>query len=337
ERWLAEIGTLRRRTGQSWRRYPLPSEPGVFGSEELVQVLPEGRVVWVGGFGGALKRCDRTRERFTLIGRADRAGREQNGPVFDLLRGRDGALRLATGDGLSRYDEARGRFDHFGPAEGLPGSNVYSLLEDGHGRLWLGTNRGLARFVLRGEEPPAVRVYGPEERVGNVEFNRHARLRIAGDLHDELGSDLSGIALASSRLLSPRTLEPADQRRLSEIEEAPLRVMRGLRDIVWYVDPEHDTLESTAQRMRAVARELMPKVEIRFVEDFADAAAGIEMSARRQVFLVFKELVHNVARHRGCGLRAPLPTMRTSCRTRSRRRRSGVAGRGRESCPSRRR
>ena len=46
---------------------------------------------------------------------------EMHALLEELLDRRDGALWLATGDGLSRYDAARGRFDHFGPAEGLPG------------------------------------------------------------------------------------------------------------------------------------------------------------------------------------------------------------------------
>jgi signal transduction histidine kinase/ligand-binding sensor domain-containing protein len=477
--WLAEIGALRRRDGDAWRRYPTPPEPGVFGSEELLQLLPEPDAVWVAGFGGALKRFDRARERFELVPRVDRSGREQVGPVFDLLRARDGALWLATGDGVSRFDPATRTFEHFDPSDGLPGSNVYALLEDERGRLWLATNRGLARLDPTDDGPPRLRVYGVDEGVVNVEFNRHARLRtadgrflfggmsgltelapdrivddpvpprvaltrlevlgrdgtrriephgldrlelgpgdatlaiefvavdlssaparrfayrleglepdwiesdgnrvaryaglapgdyrflaraanrdgvwsevpaalaihvappfwatvwfraavalaiaaalailyrwrvrhlielermrlrIAGDLHDELGSDLSGIALASSRLGGRESIAEADRRRLSEIEEAALRVLRGLRDIVWYVDPEHDTLESTARRMRSVARDLLPDLEIRFSERIAGDAAGIEMSTRRQVFLIFKELVHNVARHARAGI-----------------------------------
>jgi signal transduction histidine kinase/ligand-binding sensor domain-containing protein len=473
ELWLAEIGALRHRTVEGWLRYPSPPEPGVFGSEELLQLLPEPDAIWVAGFGGALKRFDRARRRFELVSRVDRSGREQVGPVFDLLRARDGALWLATGDGVSRFDPALGTFEHYGPRDGLPGSNVYSLLEDDRDRLWLATNRGLARLERSASGPPRLRDYGADEGVVNVEFNRHARLRtsdgrflfggmsgitelaperivddpvpprvaltridvlgrqgsrrlephgldrlelgpgdstlaiefvavdlssaparrfeyrleglepdwidtdgarvaryaglapgdyrfrvraanrdgvwtaspaalairvappywatawfrlavvltvaaalallyrwrvrhlielermrlrIAGDLHDELGSDLSGIALASSRLGARASIAEADRRRLSEIEEASLRVMRGLRDIVWYVDPEHDTLESTARRMRSVARDLLPDVELSFVERLGDGG-GIEMSTRRQVFLVFKELVHNVARH----------------------------------------
>ncbi|GMU66952.1 MAG: hypothetical protein AMXMBFR36_32260 [Acidobacteriota bacterium] len=474
ELWLAEIGALRHRAVEGWLRYPSPPEPGVFGSEELLQLLPEPGAIWVAGFGGALKRFDRARKRFELVPRVDRSGREQVGPVFDLLRARDGALWLATGDGVSRFDAEGRTFEHFGPTDGLPGSNVYSLLEDERGRLWLATNRGLARLERSASGPPRLRVYGADEGVVNVEFNRHARLRttdgrflfggmsgltefspesfvddpvaprvaltrlevlgregtrriephgldrlelgpedstlaiefvavdlssaparqfayrleglepdwiesdgnrvaryaglapgayrflaraanrdgvwseapaalaihvappfwatlwfraavalavaaalailyrwrvrhlielermrlrIAGDLHDELGSDLSGIALASSRLGARESIAEADRRRLSEIEEASLRVMRGLRDIVWYVDPEHDTLESTARRMRSVARDLLPDVELSFVDRVGEGGGGIEMSIRRQVFLAFKELVHNVARH----------------------------------------
>jgi signal transduction histidine kinase len=129
-----------------------------------------------------------------------------------------------------------------------------------------------------------------------IELER-MRLRIAGDLHDELGSDLSGIALASSRLGAREAIAEADRRRLSEIEEAALRVMRGLRDIVWYVDPEHDTLESTARRMRSVASSLLSELELRFTTNLGEGTTPIDMGTRRQLFLIFKELTHNVVRH----------------------------------------
>ncbi len=474
ELWIAEIGAVRHRGGDGWRRHLSPPEPGVFGSEELLQLLPEPDAVWVAGFGGALKRFDRAREHFELVPRVDRSGREQVGPVFDLLRARDGALWLATGDGVSRYDAESRAFEHYGPHGGLPGSNVYALLEDDRGRLWLATNRGLARLDPADEGSPRLRIYGADEGVVNVEFNRHARLRtadgrflfggmsgltelsperfvddpvpprvaltgievlgrqgsrrlepfgldrvelapgdstiaiefvavdlasaparrfeyrleglepewidtdgarvaryaglapghyrfrvraanrdgvwtatpaaleirvappywatawfraavaltvaallailyrwrvrhlielermrlrIAGDLHDELGSDLSGIALASSRLGARETIAEADRRRLSEIEEASLRVMRGLRDIVWYVDPEHDTLESTARRMRTVASSLLSELDLRFTTNLGEGSTPIDMGTRRHLFLIFKELTHNVVRH----------------------------------------
>src|SRR4029453_11479116 len=69
------------------------------------------------------------------------------------------------------------------------------------------------------------------------------RLRIASDLHDELGSELSGIALASRMIGRHDQLTDKDRSRLADVASAAARITAGLRDIVWYISPEQDTLQ----------------------------------------------------------------------------------------------
>ena len=51
-----------------------------------------------------------------------------------------------VGGGLARYEPANDGFVRYRTADGLPHDNVVSLLEDDHGKLWVGTHGGLARF-----------------------------------------------------------------------------------------------------------------------------------------------------------------------------------------------
>ena len=123
------------------------------------------------------------------------------------------------------------------------------------------------------------------------------RLRIASDLHDELGSDLSGIALATGMIAGRDHLTPRERRRLEEVSASAVRVTEGLRDIVWYINPEHDTLAAMERRMKAVAASLLDGTSYRFVSEGVPAAARVAMDRRRHLFLIFKELLHNVLRH----------------------------------------
>ncbi|MES2516681.1 MAG: response regulator [Bacteroidota bacterium] len=50
------------------------------------------------------------------------------------------------GGGLERMDKLKGTFEHFTEAEGLSNKVVYGILEDGHKKLWMSTNRGLSQF-----------------------------------------------------------------------------------------------------------------------------------------------------------------------------------------------
>src|SRR5690606_8262588 len=88
-----------------------------------------------------------------------------------------GALWLGTGTGLTRYDPAAGAFTHYLKRDGLPGSVVYSILEDGRQRLWLGTNLGLACFDPRLPAGRAFRTFDAGAGTGNPEYNRQAAFR----------------------------------------------------------------------------------------------------------------------------------------------------------------
>ena len=129
-----------------------------------------------------------------------------------------------------------------------------------------------------------------------IEMER-MRLRIAGDLHDELGSELSGIALASSRLAGRRELEATDRARLRDVAASSLRIAQSLRDIVWYINPDHDNWQSTEARMRSVASSLCQEIDHDFQIDLRQARNEIDMDKRRNLYLIYKELLTNVARH----------------------------------------
>ena len=125
------------------------------------------------------------------------------------------------------------------------------------------------------------------------------RLRIATDLHDELGSELSGIALTSA-IVGRNDLLPAEDRaRLADVEATSHKVMDGLRDIVWYVNPEHDRFESLVDRMRGTARRLSGELTVDFQTHGLDRTVPLDMRTRRQLYLIFKELLTNAVKHSG--------------------------------------
>ncbi len=77
----------------------------------------------------------------------ERLGKEGGGLLSDLIRtlylDAQGALWIGTaGGGLSRYRE--GHIKTFTTSEGLPDDTISQILEDDAGRLWLGSNRGIA-------------------------------------------------------------------------------------------------------------------------------------------------------------------------------------------------
>ncbi|WP_200976435.1 hybrid sensor histidine kinase/response regulator transcription factor [Echinicola sp. 20G] len=69
--------------------------------------------------------------------------------------------------GLNLYDEASRTFRNFTVEDGLAGNNVFGILEDEKGILWLSTNNGLSRFD---PETLGIKNYGPEDGLSGREF-----------------------------------------------------------------------------------------------------------------------------------------------------------------------
>ncbi len=83
------------------------------------------------------------------------------------------------------------------------------------------------------------------------------RRQIAADLHDDLSTNLSGIALASRMLARNQALEEPERDALGRIVNAADEMAGDLRDIVWLVDPGRDTADDVADKMRDVAAALL--------------------------------------------------------------------------------
>ncbi|MGH2567722.1 MAG: histidine kinase, partial [Bacteroidota bacterium] len=91
------------------------------------------------------------------------------------------------------------------------------------------------------------------------------RGRIATDLHDEIGSTLSGISVLSEtakRELSKRT--PKAARHLDRIGSSARMMLDAMDDIVWTINPQHDSLEQFIFRLREFAAEMFEAKKIAF-------------------------------------------------------------------------
>ena len=129
------------------------------------------------------------------------------------------------------------------------------------------------------------------------------RTRIATDLHDDIGTNLSLIAMAS-QVARQRSSEDDQQmtEALSLISGTSSELVDSMSDIVWAVNPGSDHLVDLIKRMRRFASDVFTARRIAFrfeaPSDERDIALGTEM--RREVLLIFKEAVNNTARHSQC-------------------------------------
>jgi len=137
-------------------------------------------------------------------------------------------------------------------------------------------------------------------RVGRLLALERVRMRIAADLHDDIGGSLSRISI-QSEVACREAAAVGEQpvRRLAEIAESARGLVDALSDVVWSVDPRKDDAASVLRRIREYADDLFSSSGVRWTYRADPHLESVKLNpdARRQLFLLLKEAVTNVARH----------------------------------------
>jgi signal transduction histidine kinase len=139
-----------------------------------------------------------------------------------------------------------------------------------------------------------------EERLRELE---RVRARIATDLHDDIGSSLTQIVVLSE--VAQQRVDSDDgllAEPLTKITRVSNELVEAMSDIVWAINPKKDHLSDLVQRMRRFASDIFAPCQIRFNLRTPHTDDQIQLGAnvRREIFLIFKESINNIARHSGC-------------------------------------
>ena len=125
------------------------------------------------------------------------------------------------------------------------------------------------------------------------------RARVAQDLHDELGNGLTEISLLGS--LAGQPLTPADQRQeyVGQMTDKARALVAALDEIVWAVNPRHDSLGSVGTYFGLCAQRFLEltgiQCQLEISGDLPDQA--MDPRQRHELLLAFKEALNNVAQH----------------------------------------
>jgi signal transduction histidine kinase len=189
-----------------------------------------------------------------------------------------------------------------------PAAMSFTILRPMWQRWWFLTLAGVA-IGLTG--------YGLYQfRVARLLQIAEMRTRIATDLHDDIGANLTRIALLSE-VTAPADVDvrdaasPVTEAAIDAgVETAPLasigRIAResvgSMNDIVWAINPARETLLDLTRRMRQHANEVftLRDIELRFSAPPGGEHLKLGVDVRRDVLLVYKEAVNNAARHSRC-------------------------------------
>jgi signal transduction histidine kinase len=128
------------------------------------------------------------------------------------------------------------------------------------------------------------------------------RTRIARDLHDDLGTRVTVLNMTAALAKRDLEREPAKaHRHLDKMTDAARDMVVALDDLVWAVDPAHDTLDHLASHLTRLAEEIFRDSPVRCRLDIPAVLPARSLGAefRHHLALAVKESLHNVLQHAG--------------------------------------
>ncbi len=124
------------------------------------------------------------------------------------------------------------------------------------------------------------------------------RVQIASDLHDDVGSSLTELALQTDFLLAGDVSDEIKS-TLKQLGEQSRKIVSSLDDIVWSIDSRNDTAGDLTDRMQDYVNQVFANGEVEFNYNFDKLRMyeRLPVDVKENVYLIFKEAVNNVVKH----------------------------------------
>jgi len=152
------------------------------------------------------------------------------------------------------------------------------------GLAWFDTRRRMRRRLEKLEREQAV---------------ERERSRIAYDIHDDLGAQLTRITMLSDSAREELADPTQVTDDLNQIYDTACDATRAMDEIVWAVNPKHDTIESFASYVEKFGFDYLDAAGIRCRLDLPAKLPPQRLTteARHNLFLAYKEALHNAVKH----------------------------------------
>ncbi len=127
------------------------------------------------------------------------------------------------------------------------------------------------------------------------------RLRISSDMHDEIGSGITHIALLSELIQTQHKEESGFKKDINVITASARKLVQTMSEIIWAMNPQNDSLENLLAYTRENAQQYFESLNVQFDIYFPDSVPDIKISneQRRNLYLVTREALNNAMKHSG--------------------------------------
>ena len=131
------------------------------------------------------------------------------------------------------------------------------------------------------------------------ETEEQERVRIAKDIHDDLGSGLSKINFLSEIIFQKTEQLPEIRSSSESVKETAAKMIENMRDLIWVLNSENTTLANLIARIREYTTDYLEDFPIELHYSFPEKLqqTPITKESHRELFMVVKETLNNIAKH----------------------------------------
>ena len=142
-----------------------------------------------------------------------------------------------------------------------------------------------------------------KQKIQQLQFEKRLaleseRLRIANDMHDDLGSNLSAVSLRA-KVIAQLMGEHKFRDQMDHLIKTTDELSQQVRDTIWTTNSKHDTVDSLVTKLHQYTLEYFKETPIDCKISLMKDRINFPISGdhRRQLFLTFKEVLHNIQKH----------------------------------------
>lgn len=265
-----------------------------------LEFAPDDRQIQISFFAISFGSGENLRFQYKLNENEWSSPSDQRGVSLDLAPGSyDFAVRAINADGVVSENNSRARFVILRPVWQRWWFITLAIVLVGGSVLALDRYR-----IAKTREAKAALAELKKSREERFAELQRVRSRIAADLHDDIGSSLTQIAVLSEIAKSQADISNDEKliAPLVRIKGVSKELVDVMSDVVWAINPSKDNLRDLVQRMRRFASDTCSGKNIHFdleapsLEDIVPLGANI----RREVFAIFKESINNSVKYSNC-------------------------------------
>jgi signal transduction histidine kinase len=159
----------------------------------------------------------------------------------------------------------------------------------------------LAGFFLRQQYRVKRRLQAENLEFAQQQILERERIRIAQDIHDDLGAQVAQISLVSAMAEGSVAADPVSKQTFQQITELSRKLVGSLYATVWVVNPENDNLEAVGSYLCQIFNQMISQADLDCWMEVPTLPSDLPISShqRHNLAMAVKEATNNIIKHAG--------------------------------------